>query len=216
MSRELEIEVDPASVERARADVVVVPLFAMERPLRGGAGRADWRLCGKLSALLVQGRLTGAPGEAALLSTFGGLRTPLLLVLGVGERAAFDARRFEAFAHAAVARSLAIRAGALALPLPDDAGGQLAHGRRAAALLAGTASAVAEAPPPIKLRLRLLVPREEVIHSADVLRRARALRLPESVTLRLCAPAGKQTGNPAGGFPRGSEVVPPRGSHLVK
>ena len=87
MSRELEIEVDPASVERARADLVVVPLFSMERPLRGGAARADWRLCGKLSALLAAGRLAGAPGEAALLSTFGGLRTPLLLGLGVGGRA---------------------------------------------------------------------------------------------------------------------------------
>ncbi|MBW1685147.1 MAG: hypothetical protein JRS35_08795, partial [Deltaproteobacteria bacterium] len=118
MSRELEIEVDAASVDRARADVVVVPLFAMERPLRGSAGRADWRLCGELSALLAAGRLTGAPGEAALLSTFGGLRTPLLLVLGAGERAVFDARQFEAFARDAVARGLAIGASVLALPLP--------------------------------------------------------------------------------------------------
>jgi hypothetical protein len=195
VSRELEIEVDPASVERARADVVVVPLFSMERPLRGGAARADWRLCGKLSALLAAGRLAGAPGEAALLSTFGGLCTPLLLVLGAGERAVFDARRFEAFAHDAVARGLAIGAGVLALPLPDDAVGQPAHERRAAALLAGAAAAVAEAASPVELRLRLLVPREEVIHSADVLRRARAPRLPESVALRLCRPAAKQAGD---------------------
>ena len=135
MSRELEIEVDPASVERACADAVIVPLFSMERPLRGGAARADWRMCGKLSALLASGRLTGAPGEAALLSTFGGLRTPLLLVLGAGERAAFDERRLEAFACDAVARGLAIGAGALALPLPDDPVGQLADERRAVAAI---------------------------------------------------------------------------------
>ena len=49
MSRELEVEVDPASVERVRADVAAVPLFAGERPLQGSAGRADWRLCGSLS-----------------------------------------------------------------------------------------------------------------------------------------------------------------------
>ena len=172
MSRELEIEVDAASVERVRADVVAVPLFSTERPLRGGAGRADWRLCGELSALLAAGRLTGAPGEAALLSTFGGLRTPLLLVLGAGEQAQFDARQFEVFARDAVARGLALGAGVLALPLPDDPVGQQAHERRAGALLAGAAAAIANAAPPVELRLRLLVPREEVVHSADVLRRA--------------------------------------------
>lgn len=212
MSRELEIEVDPASVERARADVVVVPLFSMERPLRGGAARADWRMCGKLSALLAAGRLTGATGEATLLSTFGGLRTPLLLVLGAGERAAFDERRFEAFVCDAVARGLAIGARALALPLPDDPVGQPAHERRAAALLAGAAAAVAEATPPVELRLRLLVPREEVVHSADVLRRARAPRLPESVALRLCGPTGKQVG----GSPYRSRDLAPRSPQLVK
>jgi hypothetical protein len=212
VSRELEIEVDPASVERTRADLVVVPLFSMERPLRGSAARADWRLCGKLSALLAAGRLAGAPGEAALLSTFGGLRTPLLMVLGAGERALFDAGQFEAFARDAVARGLAIGAGVLALPLSDDPVGQLAHERRAAALLAGSAAAVAEAAPPVELRLRLLVPREEVVRSADVLRRARAPRLPESVALRLCAPTGRQ----AGGSPYASEGLGPGSPQLIK
>lgn len=212
MSRELEIEVDPASVERTRADLVVVPLFSMERPLRGSAARADWRLCGKLSALLAEGRLAGAPGEAALLSTFGGLRTPLLLVLGAGERAAFDARRFEVFAHDAVSRGLAIRAGVLALPLPEDPLGQPAHERRAAALLAGAATAVAEAAPPVELLLRLLVPREEVVHSAELLRRARPPRLPESVALRLCGPTAKQ----ARDSPYASKVLPPRSPQLIK
>jgi hypothetical protein len=212
LSRELEIEVDPASVERARADVVIVPLFSMERPLRGGAARADWRMCGKLSALLAAGRLSGAPGEAALLSTFGGLRTPLLLVLGAGERAAFEEGRLEAFARDAVARGLAVGAGALALAWPDDAIGQLAQERRAAALLGGAAAAVAEAEPPVKLRLRLLVPREEVVHSADVLRRARAPRVPESVALRVGGPPGKQPR----GSPHRSEDLPPRSPQLVK
>jgi hypothetical protein len=212
VSRKLEIEVDPALVERARADAVIVPLFAMERPLRGGAARADWRMCGKLSALLAAGRLTGEPGEATLLSTFGGLRTPLLLVLGAGERAAFDERRLEAFACDAVARGLAVGARVLALPLPDDPVGRLAHERRAAALLAGVAAAVAGAEPPVELHLRLLVPREEVVHSTDVLRRARVPHLPESVALRLCGPTGKQMGD----SPYRTGDLTPRSPQLVK
>jgi hypothetical protein len=133
-------------------------------------------------------------------------------VLGAGERAVFDERRFEAFACDAVARGLAIGAGALALPLPDDPVGQLADERRAAALLAGAAAAVAEATPPVELRLRLLVPREEVVHSADLLRRARAPRLPESVALRLYGPTGKQTG----GSPYRPGDLNPRSPQLIK
>ena len=159
--------------------------FAAERPLRGAAGRLDWRLCGQLSALLAAGRLTGAAGEAALLLDLRGLRSPPLLVLGAGERARSTPRQFDGVARDAVARGRAIGAGALALPCPTTPWGSMAHERRAAALLAGAAAAVADAAPPVELRLRLLVPREEVVHSADVLRRARAPRLPESVLAAL-------------------------------
>ena len=84
MSRELEMEVDSASVERVRADLAAVPLFTEDRPLRGGVGRADWRLCGRLSDLVASGRLAGERGEAALVATFGGLQVPLLLVIVSG------------------------------------------------------------------------------------------------------------------------------------
>src|SRR5215468_4661081 len=52
----------PGPIERVRADVAVVALFAGERPLRAAAGRVDWRLCGRLSHLFAAGRLSGAIG----------------------------------------------------------------------------------------------------------------------------------------------------------
>jgi hypothetical protein len=202
VSRELSIEVDAGSVERAQADLAVVPLFASERPLRGSAGRADWRLCGVLSSLLETERISGAAGEAVLVASFGGLRAPLL-VLGAGSRAEFDVRSFEALAGEAVARALALRAGSLALSFPDDRGGQVAHERRAVALLAGAARAVAEAQPPVALRLRLLVPREEVTRTADLLRRSRPARFPDVVALRLPGVSLQRPQQPAapGGHP---------------
>ena len=48
----------PGSIERVRADLAVVPLFAGERPLLGAAGRVDWRLCGRLSHLFAAGHLS--------------------------------------------------------------------------------------------------------------------------------------------------------------
>ena len=44
-----QLALAPGPIERIRADVAVVPLFAGERPLRAAAGRVDWRLCGRLS-----------------------------------------------------------------------------------------------------------------------------------------------------------------------
>lgn len=210
MSRELALEVDATPLERARVGAVVVPLFADERPLRGSVGRADWRLCGKLSRLVEQGHIEGVPGEAALLATFGGLRTPLLLVLGAGSRSQFDARAYGSLVEEAVARALALRVASLGLPFPDAPAGAAAQERRAATLVAGAAAAMGEAPDGSEFEVRLLVGREEATRSADLLRRARPGRLPEAVALRLPAPAA-----PAGRRPEASGDTP-RGSQLVK
>ena len=76
----------PGPIERVRADVAVVPLFANERPLRAAAGRVDWRLCGRLSHLFAAGRLAGAVGEAVLIPGGGGISAPRILGLGAGDQ----------------------------------------------------------------------------------------------------------------------------------
>jgi hypothetical protein len=48
------------------ADVLAVPVWSDLRPLRGAAGLLDWRLCGRLSQLLREGRLCGALGNRLL------------------------------------------------------------------------------------------------------------------------------------------------------
>jgi hypothetical protein len=77
-------------------DALVIPVWSDVRPLRGAAGLLDWRLCGKLSQMLRDGRLTGAVGEKLLLAT---ARIPWqrVLAMGVGESIAFDE---DAFAEA--------------------------------------------------------------------------------------------------------------------
>jgi hypothetical protein len=113
-----QLALAPGPIERVRADVAVVPLFAGERPLRAAAGRVDWRLCGRLSHLLAAGRLVGAFGEAVLIPGGGGMCAPRVLGVGAGRRDQIDAELFERWVEDALARArgLAARRAVIALP----------------------------------------------------------------------------------------------------
>jgi hypothetical protein len=79
-----------------RGDLLAVHIWSDVRPLAGAAGLVDWRLCGKLSALMQVGRLTGADGEQLLLPTGGRLPWRFAMVMGLGPRAGFSVARFRA------------------------------------------------------------------------------------------------------------------------
>ena len=113
-----QIALAPGPIERVRADLAVVPLFANERPLRAAAGRVDWRLCGRLSHLFAAGRLSGAVGEAVLIPGGGGIFAPRVLGLGAGKREQIDAVAWSGWVADALerARSLAAARSVLALP----------------------------------------------------------------------------------------------------
>jgi hypothetical protein len=55
-----------------------------ERPLRGVAGYTDWRMCGKLSQLLVDNFFTGAMGDSVLLPSANRVRVGRIMVAGLG------------------------------------------------------------------------------------------------------------------------------------
>jgi hypothetical protein len=153
VSAVLRIEIDAGPLERTRADVLVVFYFESDRPLRGGAGRADWRLCGQLSQLIQSGRLTGARGEAILIPTGGGLAAPLLIGLGLGPRNRFDAEACEALGRDAADRARRLGVNSLALPLPDSQAGDLELVERIEALVSGAVAALADVSAQLLLRL---------------------------------------------------------------
>jgi len=152
----LSIAVETGPVEKVPAELAVVTFFENDRPLRGEAGRVDWRLCGMLSELVARGALRGAGGEAALLPTFGHLRAPRVLVLGLGSVTGFGALEVKSMARAAVRRCVGLRVRSVALALPAHWTGLLPVGPCAAAVLRGTVAGLEEAG--LGLRMRLVVP----------------------------------------------------------
>ena len=121
MSVVLRVELETRPVERADGDLAVAGFFESDRPLRGAAGRADWRLCGLVSKALLEQRCLGAPGEEILVPTLGRMRVPRVLFMGLGERARFDRKALAQRSEESVRRGLDMGARRLVLETPGTA-----------------------------------------------------------------------------------------------
>lgn len=155
MRSTLGVEVEAEPLSRLAAEVAVAGFFRDQRPLRGGAGQADWRLCGWLSGLVAAARLAGEWGEGALVLTQGRLLAPRLLVVGLGPAARYGPDAHRDATRAALERVLALGAGVAAIDLPPPLGVEGAE-RVAASLLAGACEALD--PRSVRLLLRVSVP----------------------------------------------------------
>ncbi len=182
MTASVIVELDANPLERVTADLVVVGFSPDDRPLRGSAGRADWRLCGELWRLVTSRRLNGMLGHAALLSAAGSLRSPLLLVLGLGHRAELAIETWRDLGRDVVRRALDLRVNRVALGLASDAANLGPEGTRA--LFGGALVAAAERGAGLRLasmgegapaRLAELRPLEQAKQPAGA-----SLRLPET------------------------------------
>jgi hypothetical protein len=154
VSLALQLEVLSTPLEQADADVLLAGFFASDRPLRGGAGRADWRLCGLISQLVQEGRIAGEEGEAALLPAGPVFSSPRLLLVGCGSSQGFDRTALRRVASVGLARVAALAVGSVAVSLPF--GGSVGSLSLDSSTLAVVEGAI-DAGVPLPL-IRLLVP----------------------------------------------------------
>jgi hypothetical protein len=201
----LALELVNAPLEAVPAELAVVAFFADDRPLTGGAGRADWRLCGLLSQLLIAGRLKGEPGEAALIPSQGGVAAPLVLALGLGARGGLQLETVERFAGEALDRSRRLRRSQVALGWPDRL--PFPPAEQVSALLAGVAAAAALGPG--VERVRLVASLADTPAIADALR-SRVDTVGPDLALLLPPVPARETR--AGGPLRSPLSAPPRAS----
>jgi hypothetical protein len=107
------------SLDDLKTEVLCLPVFSDERPLRGAAGLVDWRLCGRLSELLVRGDLSGHFDSALLMPPpQQRLSAERIFCLGAGARAALDEGLLRVFTKSLVDRVLALRVRTAAIALP--------------------------------------------------------------------------------------------------
>lgn len=106
------------SLDTLQTELIVLPFFADERPLRGPSALLDWRLCGSLSRKLMAGYLDGRLGDKGLIAGPTKLKADALLMVGLGPSDAFDAEVAKA-SNAMIAdtlRSSKVTTVAIALP----------------------------------------------------------------------------------------------------
>src|SRR5690349_16046170 len=80
--------------DEAQRDCLVLPVFKDDRPLRGAAGLADWRMCGRLSRLVKASRASAEHGETMLLPPGRRLKFGRILWFGVGDAKGYSDARF--------------------------------------------------------------------------------------------------------------------------
>jgi hypothetical protein len=164
MTAAMEVALTSRPLERADGEIAVVGFFTDERPLRGGAARADWRLCGGLSRRIESGDLSGKSGEALLIGCGRALLAPRLLLLGLGERQHFDQLRVNDETRLALDRCLKLGCTQIALAPLGIAADDIP--RHASALVAGFRTAWESIKRP--MTVHLCVPSREI----PVVRRA--------------------------------------------
>jgi hypothetical protein len=100
------------------AEVSVCSIWSDERPARGFAGLLDWRLGGRLSALMKSGFVTGDAGEMLLVPGKPHVPFEKVLVAGLGRREDFDEEAFRrtVIALAGALSGLRVRRAVVELP----------------------------------------------------------------------------------------------------
>ena len=88
------LPLDLARWDETARDCLVLPVFKDDRPLRGAAGLADWRLCGRLSRLVSTQRATSEHGETMLLPPGRRLRFKRVMWFGLGDAKGYTDDRF--------------------------------------------------------------------------------------------------------------------------
>jgi hypothetical protein len=181
---------DAESLARVGAEVAVAGFFRDQRPLRGGAGLADWRLCGFFSDLVLAARVEGEIGDAVLTTTHGRLRAPRLLLLGLGVRARFGADAHGAAVASAVERLVDLGASSAALDLPGPTG-ETSLDAIASSIVEGACAALD--PRSARFLLRVVAPSGSAGRLRTALDQATASRPRGATSVRLVRSASAAT-----------------------
>lgn len=125
-NRDVVLTVQVHMIEKLEVDALIVGFHEDIRPLKGGAGVLDWLLCGALSRLIIQKKITGAVGDVALLTSKGKVPADKIFMIGLGPKAELSAASLRSASRTAAASAAGAGVAHAALDcfpqgnMPDD------------------------------------------------------------------------------------------------
>jgi hypothetical protein len=112
-------------LDDASAELCTCAIWSDERPMRGLAGLLDWRLGGRLSALIQAGFLDGRRGEVLLVPGKPHVPFEKVLLVGLGPRADFDDAAFRETVRLVARAFEGMRVRRAVVELPGRGGDQI-------------------------------------------------------------------------------------------
>jgi hypothetical protein len=80
----LTVRVVQQDIKKLETEALIVGFHENVRPLKNLAGEVDWLLCGSLSRLIINRKLQGRIGDAALLTSQGKIPARKIFLVGLG------------------------------------------------------------------------------------------------------------------------------------
>jgi hypothetical protein len=119
----------PRRLDEANVELCICAIWSDQRPMRGFADVLDWRLGGRLSAILQSGFVRGEAGETLLVPGKPHVPFEKVVIIGLGSTRGFDEARFrDGVAH--MARALeGLRVRRAVIELPGRSNGAIAAER---------------------------------------------------------------------------------------
>jgi hypothetical protein len=111
----LAVNVIFQDIKAIESDAIVVGFFEDMRPLKNLAGQLDWLLCGSLSRLIIEKRMSGTLGEVALLTNRDKIPAGKIFLVGLGPRSEFTCAALKSVARRTAASVVAAGAQVTAL-----------------------------------------------------------------------------------------------------
>jgi hypothetical protein len=120
------VKPDLHQIDHLNVDTFAITVFEDQRPPKGLAGLVDWRLCGRMSNLLISGQLTGRFREAVMFPGYGRLPSGRVLVFGLGDSRDFSQSRAREASWFMADSLRRLRTAAFVTSLPGSTAGTVA------------------------------------------------------------------------------------------
>ena len=91
----IELVISSKPVDEVPARVILATLFEDVRPLKGATGLIDWRLNGRLSEMILQGRISGHYSESLIMPSQGRMASREIFLFGLGRTEELTDKKFE-------------------------------------------------------------------------------------------------------------------------